>query len=103
MQFWENLKLMDSELAERKFNHMKSEVAEVRQLDTLGRVVLPKKMRTAIGISENDNLRISLEGNAIIIKRDQPLCALCRCDKDLIEVGNAHICSSCAKEIMEKF
>lgn len=82
---------------------MKNEAMDIRQLDTLGRVVIPKKMRTALGISENDNLRISLEGNAIIIRRDQPLCAICRRDRDLIEIGGSYICSGCAKEISEKF
>lgn len=82
---------------------MRSEASDVRQLDTLGRVVLPKKMRTALGIDENDDLRITLEGDTIVIKRDQPVCALCRKNGDLIEVGEAFICSDCAKEIIEKF
>lgn len=82
---------------------MKNEAMDIRQLDSLGRVVIPKKMRVALNINENDNLRISLEGNAIVIRRDQPLCAICRRERDLIKIGEAYICSSCAGEISEKF
>lgn len=82
---------------------MRSEASDVRQLDSLGRVVLPKKMRTAIGIAENDNLRITLEGDAIVIRRDRPICAMCHREDDLIEIGEAYICAGCAKEITDKF
>ncbi|MBQ7821271.1 MAG: AbrB/MazE/SpoVT family DNA-binding domain-containing protein [Clostridia bacterium] len=81
---------------------MKSETSDIRQLDTLGRVVLPKKMRTALGISENDNLRISLESNAIVIRREVPLCAICRRDRDLTQIGSSYVCLACAKEIASK-
>jgi uncharacterized Fe-S cluster-containing protein/bifunctional DNA-binding transcriptional regulator/antitoxin component of YhaV-PrlF toxin-antitoxin module len=40
---------------------MKLKLTEARQLDNLGRLVLPKKMREALNISEGDFLNISLE------------------------------------------
>ena len=78
---------------------MKSEAADIRQLDSLGRVVIPKKMRTALGINENDNLRISLEANAIVIKREVPMCVICKREKELNAIGAAYVCVSCAKQI----
>ena len=96
---------MISELSEsgNEFNNMKDDLCEMRPVDNLGRVVLPKPMRELLGIAEKDNLKISLKGNAMIVMRDKPLCAFCRRDNVLIEIGYAHICSSCAKEITEKF
>ena len=81
---------------------MKNEAIDIRQLDSLGRVVIPKKMRTALHINENDNLRISLEGNAIVIKRDDPVCIICKRDRELVEIASTYVCAACAREISEK-
>ena len=81
---------------------MKNEAIDIRQLDSLGRVVIPKKMRTALHMSENDNLKISLEGNAIVIRRDDPVCVICKRDRELIDIADAYICASCAREISSK-
>lgn len=82
---------------------MKNQTNDVRQLDSLGRIVLPKKMRAALGINVNDNLRITLEGDAIVIRRDMPLCILCHKDHDLVEINGAYICSDCAEKITSQF
>ncbi len=82
---------------------MKNQTNDVRQLDSLGRVVLPKKMRAALDINVNDNLRITLDGDAIIIRRDMPICVLCHKDNDLINIGTSYICSTCAEQIASKF
>lgn len=82
---------------------MKNQTNDVRQLDSLGRIVLPKKMRAALNINVNDNLRITLEGNAIVIRRDVPVCILCHKESDLIEINGAYICSDCAEKIASQF
>lgn len=82
---------------------MKNQTNDVRQLDSLGRVVLPKKMRAALNINVNDNLRITLEGNAIVIRRDMPICMLCHKEDELIDIDGAFICSGCAEKIASKF
>ncbi len=81
---------------------MKSGAADIRQLDSLGRVVIPKKMRTALGINENDNLIISLESNAIVIKREVPMCVICKRENQLKQVGSAYICPACARQIAQE-
>ena len=40
-----------------------------RKIDTLGRIVLPKEMRTQLNIKENDPLNIELQDNKIIITK----------------------------------
>ena len=40
-----------------------------RKIDTLGRIVLPKEMRTQLDIKENDPLNIELQDNKIIITK----------------------------------
>lgn len=41
----------------------------VRQLDGLGRVVLPKSLRHTLNIAEGDGLEIFVEGEKIILRK----------------------------------
>lgn len=40
-----------------------------RNIDNLGRIVIPKEMRTQLDIKENDPLNIELQDNKIIITK----------------------------------
>lgn len=41
-----------------------------RNVDNLGRIVIPKEIRKLFGIKENDSLRIETENNKIILYKD---------------------------------
>lgn len=41
----------------------------IRKIDELGRVVIPKELRKALKIQDNENIRISLENNKINISK----------------------------------
>ena len=41
----------------------------IRQIDELGRIVLPKSLRDALGLSAGDEVEITLGKDEIIIKR----------------------------------
>ena len=81
---------------------MKLKLTEARQLDNLGRIVLPKKMREALNISEGDFLRISLENNAIVIRRDKPACVFCASGESLVELDEKYICQGCLSRLNSK-
>ena len=55
---------------------MKS-VGIVRQVDVLGRIVLPIELRRTMGIEVRDNLEIFVDGDAIILKKYRPACIFC--------------------------
>ncbi|MCY7866041.1 AbrB/MazE/SpoVT family DNA-binding domain-containing protein [Bacillus spizizenii] len=44
----------------------------VRRTDELGRVVIPKELRTTLGISEKDPLEIFVEEDKIVMKKYKP-------------------------------
>ena len=81
---------------------MKLKLTEARQLDNLGRLVLPKKMREALNINDGDFLKISLENNSIVIRRDKPACVFCASGDGLIELDEKHICRSCLNRLNDK-
>lgn len=49
----------------------------VRQLDGLGRVVLPKSLRHTLNIAEGDGLEIFVEGEKIILRKYTLMDAAC--------------------------
>lgn len=70
-----------------------------RPVDELGRIVIPKEIRTMLGINIKDKLEIHMEGNSIILKKHESRCALCGNDGDFIEFGDKIICLECTKKI----
>ncbi len=48
-----------------------------REIDDVGRVVIPMEFRKKLGIEFNSRVSISLSGEQVIIKAKSTLCALC--------------------------
>ena len=63
-----------------------------RRIDELGRIVIPKGMRTALNINDNDELEIYLEGDRIIIRKAEQSCSICGSKENLVELHKKHIC-----------
>jgi len=71
----------------------------VRKVDELGRVVLPKELRTTMDWNEKDSIEIFVEENSIILKKYQPSCIFCGEAKDIINYKGKNICSECREEL----
>lgn len=74
----------------------------VRGVDALGRIVLPKELRTTMGLETDSKLEIYLDGDAIVLKRHRPegCCDFCcELDNDMAEYAGYRICSSCRSKI----
>ena len=71
----------------------------VRQMDSLGRIVLPIELRRTLDIAQKDSLEIYVDESSIILKKYQPSCIFCNNAKDVINYKGKNICSQCAKDI----
>lgn len=71
----------------------------VRQVDELGRVVLPKELRKTFGIEERDGLEIYVDGQTIVLKKYERECIFCGEAKDVTDYKGKNICQSCRKEL----
>ena len=49
----------------------------VRNVDMLGRIVIPMELRRTLGIEEHDPVEIFTEGDTVILRKYQCGCALC--------------------------
>jgi len=71
----------------------------VRQLDTLGRVVLPIELRRTMDIGTKDMLEIFVEGDQIILKKYQPSCIFCGDARDVTPYKGKLVCKNCIEEL----
>ena len=74
----------------------------VRNIDELGRVVVPKELRKKLGIANTDPVEIYVEEDKIILKKYIPVCHFCGSTEGLQDFKEKKICSSCIKELSEK-
>ena len=73
----------------------------VRQLDNLGRVVLPIELRRVMDIAERDALEIYVDGPSIILKKYQPTCVFCDSAEHVLSFKDKSVCAKCVKELRE--
>ena len=68
-----------------------------KEVDALGRVVLPKNFRTRLGIDTNTKVIISIDGESLNIKPTQSVCAICKKNTEIIP--ELKICTACLEAV----
>lgn len=71
----------------------------VRNVDELGRIVIPKEMRLKMNIRSSDPIEIYVEGNKIILTKYEHACMICGNGVDLTAFKGKKICNACIQEI----
>ena len=74
-----------------------------RPVDDLGRIVLPKELRTSMGIREGDRLEIIVTGEHIVLAKAVPCCAICGSTRNaMIEVDGTNVCRPCVVRLSKR-
>ena len=76
----------------------------VRNIDPLGRIVLPKELRKAFDITSESPLEIFTENENIILRKYKPAggCEFCgELSGQMVTYRGHYICSECRKAIAE--
>lgn len=71
----------------------------VRNVDELGRIVIPKEMRKKMDIANSDPVEIYVDGDKIILTKYNPSCCFCASDSEILEFKGKKICKACLDEI----
>lgn len=71
----------------------------IRQLDALGRIVIPIEMRRKLDISVKDPLEITVEGSRIVIEKHREGCVFCNNADGLREYEGKPVCSRCLAKL----
>ena len=72
----------------------------VRNIDELGRIVIPKEMRKKMDIQSNDPVEIYVDDDKIILTKYAPSCIFCGGSDDLTVFKDKKICSECIEQLM---
>ena len=70
-----------------------------RQIDEVGRIVLPIELRRVLGIEKRDFVEIYTEGDAIILKKYQPSCIFCGSREGTTTFKGKILCKNCIDEL----
>ena len=71
----------------------------VRQIDHLGRVVIPKELRNTLGIQDKDPLEIFVEGDRIVLRKYHPTCIFCGAEDNVTEYRDKLVCADCLSDL----
>ncbi len=71
----------------------------VRKIDDLGRIVVPAETRRLFNIREGDELAISVENDAIVIRKLQATCVFDGSTTDVRPFKGRGLCATCRSEI----
>lgn len=70
-----------------------------RKVDDLGRIVLPVELRRLHGIQTGDALEISVDGDAIVLRKLALGCVFCGTDESLSTFRGRFLCVECRRDI----
>jgi transcriptional pleiotropic regulator of transition state genes len=71
----------------------------IRNVDPLGRVVIPKEIRKVMGINEGDPIEIVKVNNDIVMRKYSKGCIFCGGDKGISEFRDTLVCNECKKAL----
>ena len=74
----------------------------VRNVDELGRIVIPIELRRTLRINVKDPLEIFTEGDTIILRKFSGKCSICGEDENLKDFKNKKLCLECIEFIGSK-
>lgn len=80
----------------------------VRRIDSLGRIVIPIKLRrtmnikSAKGLKDGDSLEVYVDVDKIILKKYTPACIFCNNAGDTIKFKDKSICKECSNQLVKK-
>lgn len=73
----------------------------VRNIDGVGRIVIPKELRDSMDIHKQDEVEIFVDNNEIIIKKFEITCIFCGSKENIIDFKDQKICEECLTNIIK--
>ena len=73
-----------------------------REIDKLGRIVLPIELRRSLEIESGDAVEIFIEDNKVILQKYMPSCIFCGSSDNVIAYKDKNVCLSCVAELKKQ-
>ncbi len=70
-----------------------------RNVDELGRIVIPMEIRKRLEIKPGDPIEIMVDGSSIILKKYTQVCTFCGSADGLTEFCEKFVCANCKRKL----
>ena len=74
----------------------------VRNIDNLGRVVIPIELRRTLGLNIKDTMEIYVDNDSIILRKYAPACVFCGSCDDIVKMNDKSVCRSCIQQLVKQ-
>ncbi|MHB1841844.1 MAG: AbrB/MazE/SpoVT family DNA-binding domain-containing protein [Sulfobacillus sp.] len=71
---------------------------DIRRVDRLGRMVLPKELRDRLGIADGDAVQIWVDGDQVMLAKHIETCVFCGGQENLAAFKGKRVCRPCQVE-----
>jgi len=69
------------------------------KIDKLGRIVVPKPLRTKYNLNIDDTIELFTDDDAIVLKKYRESCIFCGSDEDLVTLEGKTVCRGCIEKL----
>ncbi len=69
------------------------------KIDKLGRIVVPKPLRTKFDLKIDDTIELFTDDESIILKKYRESCIFCGSEEELVAFQGKTVCKHCAAEL----
>ena len=74
----------------------------IRQVDKMGRVVIPKEIRDQLNIkNEVDSLEVFMQDDNIVLRKYRPACFFCDTLDELVNFKGYNVCVNCIEKLQK--
>ena len=71
----------------------------IRNVDDLGRIVIPIEYRRMLGVALRDPMEISVEGSTVVLRKHETTCVFCGTAARFSPFKGRTICENCRSEL----
>ena len=75
----------------------------VKKIDELGRILIPKELRSSMELDTKDALEMFVDGDRIVLQKYQPACIFCNNADDILFFEGRRICASCLSKLKSQY
>ncbi len=75
----------------------------VKKIDELGRILIPKELRSSMELDTRDALEMFVDGDRIVLQKYQPACIFCNNADEIVFFEGRRVCASCLSRLKSQY
>lgn len=75
----------------------------VKKIDELGRILIPKELRSSMELDTRDALEMFVDGDRLVLQKYQPACIFCNNADEIIFFEGRRVCASCLSKLKSQY